>query len=161
MNGIVVFQKMFAHLEWADRRTLESLQRAGQPPGRAVELFAHILGADLNWLARLQGRAAAAPIWPSPSVDDCTILMGETHAAWHAYIATLTDGELARSVHYRNSAGLEFDSTVEEILLHVCLHATNHRGQLNAQLRAAGFEPNGSDFIAFARGVPAATRTGR
>jgi uncharacterized damage-inducible protein DinB len=37
----------------------------------------------------------------------------------------------------------------------------NHRGQVSAQLRAAGFEPNGTDYIGFARGVPAATRTTR
>jgi uncharacterized damage-inducible protein DinB len=87
--------------------------------------------------------------------------MAETHTAWNAYLATLTDAELARSVHYTNSAGLEFDSTVEDILLQVLLHAMNHRGQVSAQLRAAGFEPNGTDYIGFARGVPAATRTTR
>jgi uncharacterized damage-inducible protein DinB len=161
VSAIPVFRKMFAHMEWADVRTLDAVRAASAPPGRSVELFAHILGADLNWLARIQGATPRSPIWSSPSVDDCTALMADTHAAWRAYVATLTDAELARRVHYKNSAGLEFDSTVEDILLQVCLHAMNHRGQVNAHLRAAGFEPNGSDYIAFARGVPAATRTDR
>jgi uncharacterized damage-inducible protein DinB len=152
---------MFAHMEWADVRALDAMRRAPTPPGRSVELFAHILGADLNWLARIQGATPRAPIWPSPGVDDDSVLMAETHTAWNAYLATLTDAELARSVHYTNSAGLEFDSTVEDILLQVLLHAMNHRGQVSAQLRAAGFEPNGTDYIGFARGVPAATRTGK
>jgi uncharacterized damage-inducible protein DinB len=94
-------------------------------------------------------------------VDDCAVMMAETHTAYRACLARLTEQELARVVHYKNSAGLEFDSTVEDILLQVALHAMNHRGQVSAQLRAAGLEPNGTDYIGFVRGVPAATRTGK
>lgn len=158
MNAMPEFQKLFAHLKWADARTLVALRRVGSPPPRAIDLFAHILGATHNWLARIAGRAPAAPVWPSPTVEDCEQLMPNVHAAWDAYLATITDAELARSVHYRNSAGAEFDSRVDDILLHVCLHAQNHRGQINAALRAAGAEPNAVDYIAYIRGVPAATR---
>ncbi len=153
-----LIQRIFAHLEWADERALDALRRAGAPPPQAVELFAHILGADLNWLARVQGAAPRAAVWPTQTVADCGTMMAESHAGWRAYLATLTDAELARNIHYRNSAGLEFDSSVEEILLQVALHAVYHRGQVSTLLRSAGLEPNPTDFIAFARGAPAATR---
>jgi uncharacterized damage-inducible protein DinB len=84
--------------------------------------------------------------------------MPKVHTAWERYMAKLTDAELERVVHYANSAGKEFDSRVEDILTHVSLHGQNHRGQINAALRAAGAEPNAVDYIAFARGSPAATR---
>ena len=151
-------RRLFAHLEWADRRTLDALRGAATPPPRALELFAHILGAEHNWLARIEKRPPSAPVWPAPTVDDCERLMKETHAAWEEFLAACTEAELARTVHYANSAGAEFDSRVEDILLHVCLHGANHRGQVNALLRAAGAEPLASDYIAYVRGAPAATR---
>lgn len=152
-------ERLFAHLEWADARTLEALRGAAAPPARALELLAHVLGAEHNWLSRIQQWKPSAPIWPAPTVDDCAALMRETHAAWDAYLRTIADAELARSVHYTNSAGKEFDSPVEDILLHVCLHGANHRGQVNALLRAGGAEPLPSDYIAYVRGAAAATRS--
>lgn len=154
-------ERLFAHLEWADARTLEALRNAAPPPPRALELLAHVLGAEHNWLSRIRRQQPSAPIWPTPTVDDCATLAAQVHPEWRAYLAALSDAELERSVHYTNSAGKEFDSLVEDILLHVCLHGANHRGQVNALLRAAGGEPLPSDYIAFVRGAPAATRAPR
>jgi len=53
---------------------------------------------------------------------------------------------------------MAFRSRVEDILLHVVLHGCYHRGQVAIALREAGAEPSATDFIAFVRGVPAATR---
>jgi uncharacterized damage-inducible protein DinB len=159
MSEIDLFHRLFAHLEWADARTFDVLRGAPTaPPPRVLELCAHISGAELNWLARIQGRTPAAPVWPTPTMDDCAKVMRIAHDGWRKYVAALTKDELARVVHYKNSAGAEFDSRVDDILLHVSMHGMNHRGQVNAQLRAAGIEPSSGDYIAFARGVPAATR---
>ena len=161
MSALPLVRRVFAHLEWADRRTLDALRLAPAPPPRALEIYAHILGAEHNWLARLEKRPPSAAIWPAPTVDDCERLMRDTHAAWESYLASCTEGELGRMVHYANSAGTEFDSRVEDILLHVCLHGSNHRGQVNALLRAAGADPQAGDYIAYVRGAPAATRDPR
>lgn len=158
MTAISEHQRLVAHMKWADHRVLKALARAAAPPARTVELFAHILGSEETWLSRIQLRAAVTPVWPSPTVADCEALMPRVHTAWERYMETLTDAELERSVHYRNSAGAEFDSLVQDILLHVAMHGQNHRGQINAALRAAGAEPNAVDFIAYVRGVPAATK---
>ena len=159
MSEIDLFHRLFAHLEWADARTFDVLRGApAAPPPRVLELCAHISGAELNWLARIEGRTPAAPVWPAPTMDDCAKLMRIAHDGWRKYIAALTGAELARVVHYKNSNGAEFDNRVDDILLHVCMHGMNHWGQVNALLRAAGIEPISGDYIAFARGVPAATR---
>jgi uncharacterized damage-inducible protein DinB len=44
------------------------------------------------------------------------------------------------------------------MLVHVALHGQYHRGQVALLLRASGFEPATTDYIAWTRGVPAATR---
>jgi uncharacterized damage-inducible protein DinB len=61
-------------------------------------------------------------------------------------------------VHYRNSAGDEFDNAIEDILVHVAMHGSYHRGQITMLVRDAGAEPQPTDYIAFVRGAAAATR---
>ena len=78
--------------------------------------------------------------------------------AFHACVAALQPTDLDRGVTYRNSAGEEYTSTVEDILLHVALHGAYHRGQIARALRQGGAVPEPTDYIAFTRGAPAATR---
>jgi uncharacterized damage-inducible protein DinB len=61
-------------------------------------------------------------------------------------------------ITYRNSAGEEFTSSLEDILTHVAMHGSYHRGQVAAWMRQSGETPTPTDYIAFARGSPAATR---
>jgi uncharacterized damage-inducible protein DinB len=152
-------RRLIDHLAWADERALEAL-RAASPEaaddGRT--LLAHILGAEHVWLARLEGRAASVAVWPMLSLDQCAELARENRAALRAYVARLTPADLARRVAYRNSAGHAFEDPIEDILLHVAMHGSYHRGQIAASLRAGGAVPQPTDYIAFIRGAPTATR---
>lgn len=56
--------KLFDHLEWADRRVLDSLRAMVHPDARALDLYAHVLGAEHNWLSRILERAPREKIWP-------------------------------------------------------------------------------------------------
>ena len=143
-------------MAWADARVLESL-RQPNVPARALELYAHILGAEHVWLARLEQRQSALAVWPSLTLEQCETVARDNAHGFRAYLERLASEDLHRTVHYRNSAGLEFDSGIEEILLHVALHGSYHRGQVTLLVRGAGAEPAPSDYIAFVRGVPAAT----
>jgi uncharacterized damage-inducible protein DinB len=149
-------RSLLDHMEWADARVLESLRQARVPP-RALQLYAHILGAEHVWLTRLEQREPAMPVWPGLTLEQCEAIARENARGFRAYVDRLTSGDLQRTVHYRNSAGLEFDSGIEEILLHVAMHGSYHRGQVALLVRDAGAEPAPSDYIAFVRGVPAAT----
>jgi uncharacterized damage-inducible protein DinB len=151
-------RRLFDHLWWADDRVLGGMEAAGSPPPAAVELLAHLLATELVWLDRLEGVAQSVPVWPVAKLADCRRLAETSRRRWEVFVEALEEGDLARPVAYRNSAGNRFESTVEEILLHVALHGAYHRGQVARGLRLAGFEPVPTDFIAFARGAPAATR---
>lgn len=150
--------RLSAHLAWADRLVLESLQRAANPDASSLELLAHILGAEHVWLARLAMRPAEITVWPALSLEECTRLAERNQHELTAYLAKLTPEDLGRPITYVNSAGQQFTSTVEDILLHVCLHGAYHRGQIARALRGGGAVPAATDYIAFTRGAPAATR---
>lgn len=150
--------RLFAHLEWADARTLKALRAASALEPATLELYAHILGAEATWLARLGSRTPEVAVWPSLTLDQCETLAAANARGFQASIERLTETDLGRGITYRNSAGDTFTSTVEDILLHVAMHGAYHRGQVARALRQAGAVPEPTDYIAFIRGGAAATR---
>jgi uncharacterized damage-inducible protein DinB len=152
------FVKVFQHMKWADTRVLESLRGAHSVLKRDQDLYAHILGAEHVWLSRIDGTAPKFSVWPTLTLDECERLAAENATAFQALASDLTSDGMERAITYRNSAGDEYTSTLEDILTHVSLHGAYHRGQIAASVRAAGDTPSPTDYIAFARGAPAATR---
>jgi uncharacterized damage-inducible protein DinB len=158
MIDLYGLSRLLEHLIWADERIHAALRDVGSAVPDTEREYAHIIGSEENWLARLEGRSPRAAIWPEERGDDLARLVQQTHDGYHSYLASRTDAELDASVTYTNSAGQTFTGSVREILLHVFLHAQYHRGKVNLMLRQGGFEPAPSDFIAFSRGVAAATQ---
>jgi len=150
--------RLIAHLAWADDLVLAGLRSATNPDPTCLELFAHVLASEHVWLARLQGEAPTHPVWPALSLEQCAALVQANQRALTAYVAALTSADRTRGIAYVNSAGRAFTSSVEDILLHVVLHGAYHRGQIAWALRRGGSVPMATDYIAFVRGAPAATR---
>ncbi len=93
------------------------------------------------------------------TLDQCEELAGANHAEFTQLLGTMDAASLEQEIPYTNSAGDSFRSTRSDILLHVALHGCYHRGQVALLLRRSGNEPQPTDYIAFVRGAPAATRT--
>lgn len=147
---------IFDHMLWADARTLEALRTmpAGSPEvERAVTNYAHVAAAEHVWLARLEGRTPAQPVWPSLGLEEAAALARESGEGLRAFVAALDEAGLAREVVYRNSAGQEFTNTVGDVLLQVALHGSYHRGQLATLARQGGGTPAATDYIVYVRGV--------
>jgi uncharacterized damage-inducible protein DinB len=158
---VTYLQKLVAHLGWADALVLESLRRATPLDPRAFEIYRHVIGTEEVWLARLEGRKPGLAVWPELSLEECAAAANANLAGLQKYLASLTPADLSRGVTYVNSAGNRYTSSIEDILIHVCLHGAYHRGQVSLALRTSGAEPAPTDYIAFARGSPAATRRDR
>lgn len=149
--------KLIAHLAWADDRVLAALRSATAPDPSCLELLAHVLAAEHVWMARLKGATPRHPVWPALTLEECAALVQANQRELTAFVAALP-AEVPPDVTYTNSAGQQFTSSVEDILLHVCLHGAYHRGQIARALRLGGSVPMPTDYIAFVRGAPAATR---
>lgn len=152
-------ESMFGHVAWADDRALLALETSRGEPVRALALFNHVLGAEAEWLARLEQRPCDVAIWPSFDLAQCRAIAARNRDQYAAYLSRLSSADLDRRIRYRNSRGAEFESRIEDILIHVALHGAYHRGQVALLVRDAGEEPNATDYIAFVRGAPAATRS--
>lgn len=149
--------RLVEHLDWANRRALASLRDSRTPLSAAISLYAHVIGAEHVWLSRLSGKTPEVAVWPEISLDECERLARANVDELRKIVESVSPEALDRPVTYRNSAGKEFTNRVEDILLHVAMHGSYHRGQVAAMLRSAGDEPNPTDYIQWVRGVAAAT----
>lgn len=149
---------LWKHLYWADTRVFNAVYSGAPSTGKAAGEFAHIIGTEETWLARLLHREPRAAVWPELNRAEAEELMESTHSAYRNYLGGLRRKDLSSEVSYTNSAGRPFTGSVADILIHVALHGQYHRGKINLMLRLSGREPAPADYIAFVRGAPAATQ---
>lgn len=161
MQHPVNIRQMWDHLFWSDEELLNAVTSGNAVPHEAIREFAHVIGTEEIWLARLERRTPRLAVWPpvSPSDRDRDLheMLRQTHERWVSYLAGLQEADVGSIVEYVNSAGNRFENTVGDVLLHVALHGQYHRGKVNLMLRQAGLAPAPVDYIAFVRGAPAAT----
>ena len=86
-------------------------------------------------------------VWPDLGIDACAAELPELQGDWMRLLGALDDDGLHESVAYRNSKGEFWTSTIADILTHVALHASYHRGQIAAAVREAGGEPAYTDYV--------------
>lgn len=146
------YHRLYEHMKWANAKVLEALKKTDGKPERAMKLFAHVLGAERIWLARLNGQDSTVhPVWPEMGLEDCAKCMEENNAGYSVFLSNLTDEDLAKTVTYRNTSGTEFVTAIGDILTHVSMHGSYHRGQIAQSMRSEGFDPVNTDFITFVR----------
>jgi uncharacterized damage-inducible protein DinB len=140
------YARLLRYDAWANRETLGSLQSAN-PPAKALRWLGHIVGSGELWLARLRDEPPSLAVWPDLDLDRCAAGVARLAAEWPRYLSGLAEGDIERSVVYRNSRGEDWSSTVADILTHVAVHGAYHRAQIAAAVRESGGEPAYTDFI--------------
>lgn len=131
--------------------------------GSILGLLSHISLADITWLRRAGAHDKMDDTAPLDlkyaSVDEQPF--GEL-VAWRSHRAALDaaierwvgrfgQGDVARTITYRNSRGREFQQPLWQILLHMFNHQTHHRGQLAQALDDRGVENDFSNLIWYLR----------
>ncbi len=151
-------QRLYEHAAWADALVADAIASQDNVADDTVELFAHVLGAEEVWLSRLEQRQSTLAVWPKLKRAELATTAAAVAQSYRAYLGRLTPDNLASEVAYKNSIGQAFRTPISEILMHVALHGSYHRGQVALRMRRDGAVPAPTDYIAFVRGVPAATR---
>lgn len=151
-------QRLIEHAAWADALVAEAILKQDNVADDTIELFAHVLGAEEVWLSRLEQRTATLAVWPKLHRTQLTETAAGIAKAYRSYVSRLTQNDLLSEVPYKNSIGQAFRTPIGEILMHVAMHGSYHRGQVALRMRRDGATPAPTDYIAFIRGVPAATR---
>ena len=148
-----ILLNLLQHVAWADgqlQAEIAGIAADRAERAQAIRLYSHVAAAEHIWLSRLEGRSPVHPVWPDLPLETATALAQESLAGLRA-IAGADADTLAREVEYRTSAGQAFRNTVADILSHVALHGSYHRGQIALLTRQGGGTPAATDYITFAR----------
>ena len=142
------------HVAWADAQAcaqIAALNAESNERKEATRLYAHVAAAEHVWLSRLDGRVPVHPVWPDLSLEAAVALAGDSLTGLRA-IAAGSPQALEREIEYRTGTGQMFRNTASDILTHVALHGSYHRGQIALLTRKGGGTPAGTDYIFFRRG---------
>jgi uncharacterized damage-inducible protein DinB len=144
--------RMLDHIHWANLEMLDALKLTNTHLEKALSLFIHILAAEKVWLNRLnETDTKQFDIWPRHSMEDCERLINDNRVGYSLLLKNLSESDYSRLISYTNSKGVAFTTSISDILTHVSLHGSYHRGQINALLRSEGYEPRNTDYITFTR----------
>ncbi|CAN5776536.1 DinB family protein [soil metagenome] len=147
------FHRLLEHVFWADSHILAVLDdSAAQRTPAVMRLFSHVLAAERVWLLRLQGEdSSVQPIWPQLSLIELKALAASNADGYAEFMGDMHDADISADVVYANSQGVPFRNRVSDILTHVAVHGSYHRGQIATAIRTSGGQPPNTDYIRFAR----------
>jgi uncharacterized damage-inducible protein DinB len=144
---------LYEYHRWANRRLFDLAGALGEEAcGRELgahfsvptltRMFAHIYGADAVWLHRWKGAPASVPPYPAlPSMAVVRATWDPLEAEQRAFVNGLADGDLQRSVEYKNTQGQAFRAPLGVLLHHVTNHATHHRSEIATMLTIISGSP--------------------
>ena len=155
-------RELLLYMLWADRLVLAAVRQvrsedltrdAGVSFKSILGTLAHILGSERMWLSRFLGISLDRV----PSIQDFPDLMSwimgweETASQLEAFLAGLTDEQLATPLTWTNTRGESHTHPLWHPVSHMVNHATYHRGQVVTMLRQLRIEPPATDLIRYYR----------
>jgi uncharacterized damage-inducible protein DinB len=152
-----VVQTMDRYNAWANTRILdtaallsaEQLLAKGASFDSVRDTLVHAMSAQWIFLERWRGRSPRAMLSEADFRDVRSIrrhwegIEGETQA----FIATLSDADLARALEYTNTEGERWTYPLWQQMLHQVNHATQHRSEAAVMLTQFGHSPGWLDFL--------------
>jgi uncharacterized damage-inducible protein DinB len=150
MYTVEHLRHLFAYNDWANRRLIVALKSAESEKSRKV--LAHLLITEKEYYERLYGKDSTGfDFWPPLSVEECGELARETAERFEKLLRRFDEEGLDLYTRYKTSEGIEHENSFREMLTHVLLHSSIHRGNIMLKLREGGFEPPKIDYIIYLR----------
>jgi uncharacterized damage-inducible protein DinB len=152
------YSDLIGYKQWADRELYEvvvhSLNRlSAQDATILLRVLDHIYVVDRVFQHHLQGLTHAFHAPRSDVLPDIRKLNAENREvdAWYvSYVNSLSAHEIAEPLNFVFTSGKPARMTRGEIILHVCMHGTYHRGNAGIVLQKSGIAPNDdrlTDFL--------------
>jgi uncharacterized damage-inducible protein DinB len=141
---------LFEYDDWANRRTIAALEIGHSE--RSVQILAHILITKQEYFDRLGGKDSTGfNFWPDLDLEACRGLAEKTTEQYSALLDNLDDSRLEQIAKYKTSEGIPYENSFRELLTHVLLHSSIHRGNIVLKMREEGLEPPKIDYILYLR----------
>lgn len=162
------YSQLIAMKRWADLGLYDAVTRnvdrlSPEDSSIMLRILDHIHTVDRIFQHHLQGvphtfRAARSE--NLPQLDALAKSAREVDEWYVSYVDSLTDSDFEQPVEFVFTSGKPARMRRSEILLHVCLHGTYHRGNAGAVLQLKGLTPSRdsiTDYLEDMKGNPAGT----
>lgn len=119
-------------------------------PGSIRRVLLHVRDAEQWWLECWTGGPPPGfrPLPATTSTGELGDLFAATARERNAFLRSLRDDDLDRTVTVRWRGGRELSFTVGDTMVQLCGHGTHHRAQALNMLRRCGIAPPELDLIA-------------
>lgn len=150
MHMIEHLRELFRYNDWANRRMVAAIRDADNESSR--QILAHLLVTENEYYERLYGKDSTGfDFWPEMSIAECSDLARANATRFEQLLAGFNDEGLNIKAKYRTSEGSPYENTYCELLTHVLLHSSIHRGNIMIKLRESGIAPPAIDYIVWLR----------
>jgi uncharacterized damage-inducible protein DinB len=150
MNTIEHLRKLFEYDDWANRQLLNALENATSE--RSLQILAHILITKQEYSERLRGKDSTGfDFWPALTLEDSRDLATSTNENYASLLTSGNESDLEKNAAYKTSEGVAHENSYRDLLTHVLLHSSIHRGNIMLKMREEGLEPPKIDYIIYLR----------
>jgi len=143
------FNQLFDYNFYCNKSLIEKCKELKEVSEKTISLFSHILNAHHIWNMRLLGKEIKYGVWQLHELNTWEDIHYENQRTTFEIITNSDD--LEKRVDYETTEGRVFANELKDILFHIINHSTHHRGQIVADLRANGIEPENLDYISYKR----------
>lgn len=154
-----VYSQLVEVKRWADRNLYDTVGRnidrlTTEEASLTLRILDHIHAVDRIFQHHLQGLPHTFRAPRSEEIPRFQVLANSSKEVgdWYArYVRGLAEDEFGQAVEFVFTSGKQARMQRSEIILHVCLHGTYHRGNAGALLQSRGITPgldSITDFLA-------------
>lgn len=152
------YSQLVRYKQWADRELHEVIGRnlgrlSTEDASILLRILDHIHAVDSIFQHHLQGLPHSFKAPQSEKLPEFHTLVSSASAIddWYvSYVDGLTKSDLEQPLDFVFTSGKPAHMRRGEIILHVCLHGTYHRGNAGIVLKKNGIDPGGdrlTDFL--------------
>ena len=150
MNTIEHLRGLYRYNDWANRRIIVALKENDVEKARRI--LAHLLITEKEYYERLYGKDSTGfDFWPDLTLEECSELAKESAERFEKLLRRFEEEGLNLYTRYKTSQGVRQENDYREMLTHVVIHSSIHRGNIMTRIREAGFAPPKIDYIIYLR----------
>ena len=160
--NIEAIHSLFDYNYWVNERILETAaglsngQFTAPGPvshGSLRDTLVHTLSAEWVWRLRCQGTSPGRMLSQGdfPDLESLKRRWDDDEEAMRAYLSGLTDEDLTSIIGYSRTEGIQVETPLWQILLHVINHGTQSRSEAAVILTQFGHSPGDLDYMIFLR----------
>jgi len=157
-------QRLFRYKAWANDELLTALGTIGvdSPVTKlAIQALSHTYVVDQIFAAHLRRRDhgyASANLVELPGLKGLSADIRAGDRAYVEYVSALDHDRLAERIDFVFTDGTCGCMSREEMLMHVIIHGTGHRGQVSALMQLNSVKPASDGFTTYLHLAEATTR---